>query len=321
MPGCNSLHDKLFWRDYGMRIRVRWALAALAVTGLAACEGEPTGFSGQVSVRRFIASVYAVVPGPGGAAQPAAKADVDQAAVAATDPVLVPGTLRGGLYPTAPAGPGATVILESSIVTGMPAKLRVNGDAPFTRVAITVVGADDHWEIVLPAPVLSVQVVPTGSSSMPNTSFSLEVAVGTDAGYGRPERPAVQAVDLASSDVAVILRWNAASDVDLHVTDGKGAKVYFANPRTAEGGQLDLDSNPACNIDGVNQEVITWPLNKAPAGEYKVEVDYWSDCGVPRSDYAVTLMVRGRILQVINGHFEGVPGPAGTHEVARFTIP
>lgn len=51
------------------------------------------------------------------------------------------------------------------------------------------------------------------------------------------------------------------------------ARLYFANPRSSDGGQLDLDSNPACRIDGVNQEVITWPLGRASAGEYKIEVD------------------------------------------------
>ncbi len=163
--------------------------------------------------------------------------------------------------------------------------------------------------------------MPTGASSIPNTTFTLEVAVGTGAGYGLGDQQAVQAVDLANSDIAVILRWNAFSDVDLHVTDAKGTKVYFANPRSSEGGQLDLDSNPACRIDGVNQEVITWPLGRAPGGEYKIEVDYWSDCGVPRTDYGVTLMVRGRTVQVINGLFEGPTSPAARHEIARFSVP
>lgn len=299
------------------------ALAALA----ASCEGEPTGFSGRVSVGRFFSSVYVVMPSadaPGSVSVPAAPAVKTggwAADLGAGEPTLVNGVLRPGIYPAAAGGPGATLALESSIVTGMPAKLRVAGDAPFTRVALTVPGAEDYWEVVLPAPTFEVQLVPTGASSIPNTSFTLEVAVGTAAGYGLGDQRAVQAVDLANSDVAVILRWNAFSDVDLHVTDAKGTKVYFANPRSSDGGQLDLDSNPACRIDGVNQEVITWPLGRAPAGEYKIEVDYWSDCGVPRTDYGVTLMARGRTLQVINGHFEGPTSPAARHEIARLSVP
>lgn len=309
-------------------LTTRRYLGAAALTALvAACEGEPTGFSGRVSVGRFFSSVHVVMApanSPGAGSVPAAPAPKTVGWVAdpgAGEPTLANGVLRAGAYPIAAGGPGATLALESSIVTGMPAKLRVAGDAPFTRVALTVPGADDYWEVVLPAPTFEVQLVPTGASSIPNISFTLEVAVGTAAGYGLGDQRAVQAVDLANSDVAVILRWNAFSDVDLHVTDAKGTKVYFANPRSSEGGQLDLDSNPACRIDGVNQEVITWPLGRAPAGEYKIEVDYWSDCGVARTDYGVTLMVRGRTVQVINGLFEGPTSPAARHEIARFSVP
>jgi hypothetical protein len=303
----------------------RSAAIALVAIAAASCGGDPTGFSGQVSAKRFFAAVHAVLPGaPGGAAGLVAGTDkrgIALVASAAAEPTMVSGTLQVGRYPTAAGAPGAAVDLESSIVTGMPAKLRVSGDAPFTRIALTVPGAEDYWEIVLPAPAFDVQVVATGASSIPNTSFTMDVAVGNEAGYGKSGQEAVQAVDLANSDIAVILRWNAYSDVDLHVTDAKGVKVYFANPRSSDGGQLDLDSNPACNIDGVNQEVITWPLARAPFGEYKIEVDYWSDCGVARSDYGVTFMVRGRTVQVVNGFFEGRTSAAAHHEVARFTFP
>jgi hypothetical protein len=308
------------------RLIGRAAMVALAVTG-ASCGGDPTGFSGRVSAKRFFAAVYAVLPDePGGSAPLVAGLEKRAGgpalvAAAAADPILVNGVLRSGLYPVAAGAPGAAFDLESSIVTGMPAKLRVAGDGPFTRIALTVPGAEDYWEIVLPVPVFDIQVVATGASSIPNPSFTIDLAVGNEAGFGKSGQQAVQAVDLANSDIAVILRWNAYSDVDLHVTDAKGVKVYFANPRSAEGGQLDLDSNPACNIDGVNQEVITWPLGRAPLGEYRIEVDYWSDCGVPRSDYGVTFMVRGRTVQVVNGFFEGRTSAAAHHEVARFTFP
>ncbi|MGE0554910.1 MAG: YfaP family protein [Gemmatimonadales bacterium] len=291
-------------------------LISLLATG---CDGDPTGFSGQVAADRFFAGAYAVV----NANPSAATAKLDGLTVAlqtAAAPNLVEATLVTGDRPQGTGAPGALLELQSSIITGMPAKLLVSGDAPFTRIALSVPGAENYWEIVLPSATLAVQVIATGASSIPNTDFPMEIAVGTELGYGNAAREDVHAVDLAASDVAVILRWNAPSDVDLHVTDGKGIKVYFANPSTNEGGQLDLDSNPACSIDGVNQEVITWPVGKAPVGEYKVEVDYWSDCGVARSDYAVTFMVHGRTVQVQNGFFEGRP-EVTRHEVARFGFP
>lgn len=313
-----------------MRNLVRFPAAVAAVALVAACEGEPTGYSGQVSVEQFFSAVYAVLPEPGGE-QPAARvtgklaklagAAPARVAAAASEPTQVAGAVREGPYPRQAGAPGATIEMESSIVTTMPARVRLVGEGPFTHIAFTVAGAGDYWEIVLPAPVTEVLLIPTAASGMPNLFFPLEVAVGTSAGYGAPSQEGIQAVDLANSDVAVILRWNALSDVDLHVTDANGEKIYFANPRSEEGGQLDLDSNAACNLDGVNQEVISWPLNRAPFGEYKVEVDYWSDCGVARSDYTVTFMVRGRTLQVVTGFFEGESGPTSRHEAGRFSFP
>jgi len=253
---------------------VRFTAALGLVSLLAtACDGDPTGFSGRVTAGRFFAGAYAVI----NANPSAGAAKLDGLTVAlqtSAAPTLIEAALVTGDRPDGTGAPGAVLELQSSIITGMPAKLLVTGDAPFTRIAVSVPGAENYWEIVLPSAALVVQVIATGASSIPNTSFAMEVAVGNESGYGNAARQDVQAVDLAASDIAVILRWNAPSDVDLHVTDGKGTKVYFANPSTNEGGQLDLDSNPACSIDGVNQEVITWPIAKAPAGEYKVEVDY-----------------------------------------------
>jgi uncharacterized protein YfaP (DUF2135 family) len=286
---------------------------------LSGCEAEPTGFSGQVSIDRFFSGVYAVMPSAN--TPPAAAKGSFQAAVAAVAAVNVEGVLRQGSYPLAANGVGATLELQSSIITGIPAKLRITGDAPFSRIALAVPGSNNYWEIVLPAAVSQVQLVATGASSIPNSAFTIETAVGTGAGFGMAGQQAVNAVDLANVDLAVVLRWNTLSDVDLHVTDAKNQEVYFGRILTAEGGRLDLDSNPACDFDGVNQEVITWPRGQAPVGGYKINVYYWSDCGQSKTDFSVTLMSRGRTVQVIDGTFLGEGSPSTNQEVARFSFP
>lgn len=301
--------------------KISWSrqLAFVALVGsLAACEGEPTGFSDPVSVRRFLASMYAVMPDAGAAT---ANKLFGMPATAQSAPLIVNAVLKSGAVPRATGGPTAVLALESSIITGTPGKIRVAGDAPFTRIAVTVPGTVDYWEITLPAPVFEIQVIATGSSSLPNASFIMDASVGIAAGYGGSAQQAVQAVDLAASDLAVIVRWNALADVDLHVTDPKGVEVFFGRTSSPEGGRLDLDSNPACNFDGVNQEVITWPLGKAPTGEYKVSVFYWSDCGAPRTDYSVTLMSRGRTIQVLDGSFSGDGSPSTGVDIARLSFP
>ena len=75
------------------------------------------------------------------------------------------------------------------------------------------------------------------------------------------------------------------------------------------GGRLDIDSNAACTIDNTNNENIFWPLNAAPAGQYRVELHYYADCGVPRSDWVVTVLLKGQAPAVTTGSFVGLTGP------------
>ena len=114
--------------------------------------------------------------------------------------------------------------------------------------------------------------------------------------------------------------WDAPTDVDLRVTDPMGEEVYFGNLNAQSGGFLDLDSNPACNIDGVNNENIVWLSGEAPTGTYKVSLDYWSDCSQPQSNWVVTVQSAGQPPQIFSGTFMG-PDGAGVDidSLATFT--
>jgi len=112
-----------------------------------------------------------------------------------------------------------------------------------------------------------------------------------------------------SSDVQVSVSWDAPSDVDLHVVEPSGAEIYYANDTSATGGSLDVDSNPACNIDGRQIENIRWNT-RAPGGTYIVRVDYWEDCGVARTNYLVTVK-NGASTQTFTGNFTGLGDHGG----------
>jgi uncharacterized protein YfaP (DUF2135 family) len=104
------------------------------------------------------------------------------------------------------------------------------------------------------------------------------------------------------------------------VIDPNGDEVYWANRTVASGGELDLDSNPACTIDNTNNENIVWPTGSAPSGQYQVIVDYWSDCGVPRSDYVVTVSMAGQQPQIFTGSFVGLADDNPDDDIGTFTF-
>jgi hypothetical protein len=111
-----------------------------------------------------------------------------------------------------------------------------------------------------------------------------------------------------SGDVQVSVSWDAPTDVDLHVVEPSGTEIYYGNRTSATGGQLDVDSNPACSIDGRQIENIRWPSG-APGGTYTVRVDYWDNCGVARTNFLVTVK-NGPSTQTFAGFFTG-PGDNG----------
>ena len=69
------------------------------------------------------------------------------------------------------------------------------------------------------------------------------------------------------------------------------------------GGQLDLDSNPACEIDSINNENITYNSNaKILDGEYIVKTDYFQDCSnLYPTNYTVTVRYNGELITPTRG--------------------
>ncbi len=149
--------------------------------------------------------------------------------------------------------------------------------------------------------------------------------VGADHGGTASETTShpIQVNDVAqlSDKLQVSLNWTQPVDLDLHLEVPDGSAIFFANT-TAGGGTLDLDSNPACNIDNVNNENITWQDTEPAAGVYKVHVNLWSACDQPGPfPYAVTVNVRGNV-QVFEGTISAAaedPGGTGIL-VHQFTV-
>lgn len=226
-----------------------------------------------------------------------------------------------GTPPASTGGLTAQGTRNSTPLLGEPFRYLVTASGAFTIVYLAVDELDGYWELTLPSGVDELELVITLANTPPSTDFQLRALLGYQGGVSQPITLRVQPGDLSVADIAATLRWTGASDVDLHVIDGLGQEVYWDNTSTSEGGQLDLDSNPGCQIDNVNQEIISWPAGGAPAGDYRVFVQYYDECGIPASSYNVTLAIKGRAAQTFSGTFNGAGGPTVADTVARFTYP
>ncbi len=119
-----------------------------------------------------------------------------------------------------------------------------------------------------------------------------------------------------TGDVQVTLTWHAHADIDLYVEDPNGDVVWYGNTQISSGGQLDRD-NMCSNFEMGRPENIFWEKGKAPAGLYKVRVNYYADCGDAGP-------VRWTVRTVVGGNvktYTGVLNEVGdTQEVTTFEI-
>ncbi|MDR2765752.1 MAG: hypothetical protein LBB90_12065 [Tannerella sp.] len=146
----------------------------------------------------------------------------------------------------------------------------------------------------------------------------------------------INVIEVGTGKLQVSLSWDRQDDVDLMLIDPNGNQVYYARPFTFDGavdeavweeyyekfadtgatketrkrfftskgirviGELDLDSNAACEIDGVNNENITYEEVVVP-GTYLVAVNLWQKCtdtGVKGSTFSVTAYHNGLPVRI-----------------------
>lgn len=100
--------------------------------------------------------------------------------------------------------------------------------------------------------------------------------------------------------IQVTLGWNSGADLDLYVTDPSGATLYYneQHKRSNIGGHLDHDARGDCRREQQNPRIENayWP-SPAHAGEYRVELRYFSPCAhATTTDATLSVIVKGALL-------------------------
>lgn len=128
------------------------------------------------------------------------------------------------------------------------------------------------------------------SGAVQRVDVQVGAAYGTISGVNSAS---LQTVDVGTGNVQVSVSRYLETDVDLYLIEPGGEQIYFVNKTSDAGGQLDLDSNAICIIDGVKNENITYENVSPPVGTYTVTVDYFSSCNLGDSNYVVTVQNNG----------------------------
>ncbi len=226
----------------------------------------------------------------------------------------IAGQARTGSLPSG-GGPAVQASTSGAVLPGGSNLVSVTSGSAIDHVVVGVDGASGYYELTGLPSGASQSVLLTLAQSAPS-SFSFLIGGGSGGTVGPSATVPVTLTAVGTGDVQVSLTWDVDSDVDLHVVDPSGEEIFYGNPDSASGGQLDLDSNAGCTLDHKRAENITWPAGHAPSGHYQVLVDYWDACSQTGTHYVVTVNRKGAQPTTFNGAFSG-PGDQGEQCVSQ----
>ncbi len=184
----------------------------------------------------------------------------------------------------------------------------------------------------------SLPVSTSGSGSF-EKSFTIQTSQEIDGGFvilvalkdangdvGTHDRFSVEYLEAGTGLLQVSVVWDQLTDVDLHLLEPGGEEIYWANDVSENGGELDVDSNPDCDIDYINNENIFYSENDiVEGGEYVVGVDLFSACVSAKTNYSVSAWYNGVAVKPTYGTnpYSGVLNPSDVDEMAvpmRFRV-
>ncbi len=198
-----------------------------------------------------------------------------------------------------------TPTTSTGVINGGSRVVRLRTSGPITNVYVTIKGVDrtvtGAWNLAVSGSPTDTYIIVTFSRNIPVTPFTMSIVVASGSQVSAAADVSTVVHNAATGDVQVSVTWDTPSDVDLHVIEPGGRRIYWADKVSPTGGTLDLDSNASCTIDNVNNENIRWA--SAPSGTYTVALDYYADCGAGPTRYVVTVN-NGGSQSVFSGTFQ-----------------
>lgn len=188
-----------------------------------------------------------------------------------------------------------------AFVNGGTSQMNVQVDANGTLAAmlIKVAGYDGHYFV--PAygdeSAASFQIEFDADYFDKNGSDTLDIAVMAIDNFSQISAEynlTLQGTETGYGDVKVSISWDTLTDVDLHIIDPNNNWTFYGDLQPGNGSSLDLDSNPDCYIDSINNENIFWSSGTSVPGTYTVIVHMYNDCGIGYANGTLTMTYSGR---------------------------
>jgi hypothetical protein len=215
---------------------------------------------------------------------------------------------------------------SATAINGGSTMITVQSSSDIVAIYVAIDGQNGYWEVTVSAGTSIADVLLTLAQQLPPQIRIVFEVVDSAGNVSAPETLVTTIVQVKTGDIQISVSWDVDNDIDLHVVDPNQFEVYYAEKLSPEGGELDLDSNAACLIDGIRNENVLWPVGQAPHGTYTVRVDNYDNCAYAAANFVVTVQKKGQAAQTFMGSFAasdlGDLGDVGSGTtITTFTYP
>jgi hypothetical protein len=204
---------------------------------------------------------------------------------------------------------GALAGLADPKTTGV--IVHLDGDRGYWVINPGVADPSSDFALIFNAPIQFSSLIPYGTYTMVGNAVDRQGRVGP--AYAYKVRVADSGAPALPPTLLVSLRWDSESDLDLHLVLPDGTEVFsqkvnsYPGPAADDppdaylaGGQLDVDSNASCVIDGRRVENVFW-TRPPPAGHYLVRVETYSLCADSSANWELGVTSNEQTLGVVRG--------------------
>ena len=244
-------------------------------------------------------------------------------------------------FPESNSDTEIVVNMNNNVISGGSNYITVESPVEAKKIFVGLDGEDGYYEVIPEArairdDIYTYDIIMIIDQELTETTFTVVMAIMDQEGNISSTYEAnIGLIEAGTGGLQISLSFNNDKDVDLHVIEPNGEHIYYANRISPNGGWLDLDSNPACSYDHVNNENVFYNDTTAyiEPGTYQVYAVMWRNCDptIP-TNYVVTVFYNGQLITPQTGEnpFVGVfpvdapstgSSLSGIDPVCTFVIP